>query len=385
MLGFFRRFVNIEALSGGMLFLGAIAALFAANSHWQPAYDRLVKSQFLCGVNHIGFQRSCVEWVNDGLMVFFFLLVTLEIKRETVIGELNTLRKCLLPIIAAIGGMAVPALIYFLMNSHDPIGLKGWAIPTPTDTAFSLAVLTLVRRQVPLSLKVFLTAVAIFDDIGSIIVIAIYYTQKLDLLMLGMALMLLVCLLLINRFRIGHWLPYVLVGLLLWAALLNSGVHAVLAGVLLALFIPVHLPHKKAVLEKWEKTLHPFVAYFVLPIFAFVNAGIDLRGLSPLELIHPVSMGISAGLFVGKPIGVFGATWIAVKSKLCKLPIETTYRGIFGIALICGIGFTMSLFVGELSFGHGDVLYEVWLRVGVIFGSLLAATTGYLWFKWLVR
>jgi len=324
--------------------------------------------------------KPLLLWVNDLWMAVFFFLVGLEIKRELLAGELASARQALLPAGAAVGGMAVPALIYALINLRDPVALHGWAIPAATDIAFALGILMLLGSRVPASLKVFLTAVAIIDDLGAIVVIAFFYTADVSLAMLGAALAGGVLLFLTNRGRVMSVGPYVVVGLVIWVCVLKSGVHATLAGVATALAIPLrgagdgeagHSP-----LETTEHALHPWVAFAVLPMFAFANAGVSLQGVSFSTLAQTVPLGIAAGLVLGKAIGVFGASWLLVRLAGAELPAGASTRQFFGVCVLCGVGFTMSLFIGALAFEGRGGDYETQVKLGVLCGSLVAGVAG---------
>jgi NhaA family Na+:H+ antiporter len=313
-------------------------------------------------------------------MAIFFFLIGLEIKREFLAGELSEPSRLMLPVIAAIGGMAVPAAIYSYINWGDPVAMKGWAIPTATDIAFALGVLALLGSRVPSSLKLFLMALAIVDDLGAIVIIALFYTADLSLLSLTIAASSLAMLFLMNRRGVLGLAPYLLVGMILWAAVLKSGVHATLAGVLTAFFIPFKsLPGEtKTQLEKLEQDLHPAVAYGILPLFAFANTGVSFEGLSLQSLLNSVPLGIAAGLFIGNQLGVFGFTWLAIKTGLAKLPQDANWLHLYGVALLCGIGFTMSLFISSLAFEQGGPDFAVDDRLGILVGSVLSGALGYL-------
>jgi NhaA family Na+:H+ antiporter len=370
----FRKLLQHEASGGLILIASAAVAVIVANSGAQPLYANLLKS-------HV-FGISVLHWVNDALMVVFFLLVGLEIKRECLDGQLASWPHRVLPGIAAAGGMMVPALIYVAANWSTPETLRGWAIPAATDIAFSLGVLAILGKRVPVSLKVFLTAVAILDDLGSILIIAVFYTDTLSPLMLGGAAVVCAGLVLLNRFGVMRLAPYLLLGALLWFFVLRSGVHATIAGVLLALTIPltrakgkpddVHSP-----LHRLEHALHPWVAFLILPIFGFANAGVPLGGVGFAALTQPVTLGSALGLFLGKQIGIFGAVWLAVKAGLARKPSGASWSQIYGLALLCGIGFTMSLFIGLLAFGASEELQDQ-TKVGVLVGSFLSAVLGWL-------
>jgi NhaA family Na+:H+ antiporter len=315
-------------------------------------------------------------WINDGLMAIFFFLVGLEIKREVLAGELSSFDKAALPIIAALGGMAVPGLVYYFINSGSPETLVGWAIPTATDIAFALGILALVGSRAPLALKVFLLAVAIIDDLGAIIIIAVFYTSELSTNALILALLGFALAVGLNRVGVKRAAPYVLIGVLMWVFVLKSGVHATLAGVMIALTVPMKREDgDHSLLHHLEHALHPWVAYMILPIFAFANAGVSLTGLTWSDFAQPVTLGIAAGLFIGKQIGVMGATILAVKTGFARLPAGVTWRHIYGIAALTGVGFTMSLFIGSLAFGTDDKMNAV--RLGVLLGSVVSGLFGY--------
>lgn len=312
-------------------------------------------------------------------MVFFFLLVTLEVKRELIVGELNSIKKATLPFIGAIGGMMVPAIIYIIFNLHDKTALKGWAIPMPTDIAFSLAILIFLRLKIP-ALKIFLTALAIIDDLGAIIIIAFFYSQSLDLLFLLIALCMLIVLFCLNYYNVAKLSAYMLVGLLLWLLVLCSGIHATIAGVLLGLFVPLSNGHNTLPLAtKLENKLHPWVIFFILPLFAFANSGLAFNRLTLDAIFHPIPLGIILGLFFGKQLGIFASCWLAIKTKLSNFPRGMRFNHLYGISVLCGIGFTMSLFIGELAFSSTNISHLV--IFGVLVGSLLSAILGYLMLK----
>lgn len=369
-----RHFLKSEA-AGGVILMGvACLAIVIANSPLAPVYFATL-SRYIAGL-------SVLHWINDALMAVFFLLVGLEIKREFMAGQLSTWPSRALPGLAALGGMVVPGLIYVAFNAHSPETLRGWAIPAATDIAFALGVLSLLGSRVPISLKVFLTALAILDDLGAVIIIALFYTAKLNLLALLGALGVLAALVALNR--LGHRkLPaYLLLGALLWAFVLKSGVHATLAGVILALTIPLAPApgmedREEAPLNRLEHGLHPWVAFLIIPVFGFANAGVSLAGVGPAALLAPVPLGIMLGLFIGKQIGVFGFAWIAIRTGLADLPARATWLQLYGVSLLCGIGFTMSLFIGLLAFPGAPGLQDQ-TKIGVLAGSLLAGTIGWL-------
>jgi len=373
-----RRFIQSESAGGVVLGLAALAALVISNSPLAPGYEAFVglRGEVRLGGDWLVLSKPLLLWVNDLWMAVFFFLVGLEIKRELLEGELASLKQAMLPAGAAFGGMVVPALIYVALNVGDPIALRGWAIPTATDIAFALGILMLLGPRVPAALKVFLTAVAIIDDLGAIVVIAVFYTAELSTPMLlaagGGALLLFA----LNRARVTAIGPYVVVGLVVWLCVLKSGVHATLAGVVTALAIPLRSPGGGSPLETAEHALHPWVAFAVLPMFAFANAGVSLAGVTWQTLAGPVPLGIALGLVVGKAVGVFGAAWLMVRLAGADYPAGASRRQFFAVCLLCGIGFTMSLFIGGLGFEGQGAAYETQLKIGVLGGSLVAAVLG---------
>ena len=371
-----REFFKLEAAGGILLFTTAVLAVVFNNTDALiPFYRNVFHSAFDIGPLHS--HHSLTHWINDGLMAVFFFLVGMEIKREILQGELSNSSSLILPAVAAIGGMAVPGLIYFALNSGDAAALSGWAIPTATDIAFSLGVLMLLGSRVPLSLKVFLTALAILDDLGAVIVIALFYTAQLSVTALLLAGLTFIVLLLMNRFGVRTFWPYAVVGIVLWLFVLNSGVHATLAGILLAFSIPMDKTvDGHSLLEDTEHALHPWVTYMILPLFAFANAGLSLQGLSLESLLLPIPLGIAAGLFIGKQIGIFGASALVIKLGWAKLPEGSGWMGLYAVSVVCGIGFTMSLFIGSLAF-KGDAQMENFVQLGVFAGSLLAMVVGF--------
>lgn len=371
---FLHKFIQLEASGGISLGIATLLALIFANSSWQTYYQTLLNFNLSIGSNiHFSF----LHFINDGLMTIFFFLVSLEIKRELIQGELNTLTKALLPTLAAIGGMIVPALFYLVITHSYPQLISGWAIPMATDIAFSLGVLSLLGKHIPVALKIFLMALAIIDDLGAIIVIAIFYTQQIGWLYLFLALLTFIGLLSLNHFKIQHFFPYCLLGIALWILILNSGIHATIAGVLFGFTIPLSSNNKNfnSLLHHLIHQLHPWIAYGILPLFAFANAGLRFSNINLATFSHPLPLGIIIGLFFGKQIGIFGASWLAIKTKLTKLPYQVNWWHIYGIALICGIGFTMSLFIANLAFGENDLTSLV--RLGVFIGSISSGIAGY--------
>jgi Na+:H+ antiporter, NhaA family len=372
------QFINSQSLSGVVLALAAALALVVSNSPWSEAYQRFVElpGELRLGSDTLLLSKTLLHWVNDLWMAVFFFLVGLEIKRELLDGELASRSQALLPVGAALGGMVAPALIYMAINAGNPVALRGWAIPAATDIAFALGILVLLGSRVPASLKVFLTAVAIIDDLGAILIIAFFYTDGLSLSALAAAGAGVLVLLALNRARVMAISPYVAVGLVIWLFVYKSGIHATLAGVVTALAIPLSDGKGGSPLKAAEHALHPWVAFAVLPMFAFVNAGVSLRGVTPAILLQSVPMGITLGLLVGKAIGVFGASWLLIRFAGARLPAEASWRQFFGVCLLCGVGFTMSLFIGALAFAGQDAAYETQLKLGVLCGSLLSGALG---------
>jgi NhaA family Na+:H+ antiporter len=374
------EFLRLEAASGILLLIAAVLAMVAVNSPLSLYYDALLGTPVEIRIGQFEIAKPLLLWINDGLMAIFFFLIGLEIKREVLDGELSDPARIALPVIAAIGGMAVPSAIYAYFNWHDPQALNGWAIPSATDIAFALGVLALLGSRIPNALKLFLMTLAIADDLGAIVIIAIFYTVDLSHTSLAIAAAAILALFTLNRKGVVSLAPYLLVGLVLWAAVLKSGVHATLAGVITALFIPfTKAPGKQQTqLEILEHDLHPAVAYGVLPLFAFANTGVSLAGLTVDSLLHPVPLGIAAGLFIGKQIGVFGFTWLAIKLRIARLPQGAGWLQLYGISLLCGIGFTMSLFISSLAFEQNGTDVMIDDRLGILMGSLLAGVCGYL-------
>lgn len=378
MISSIRRFITSESAGGLVLALAAVAALTVANSTLGPAYREFIglRGEVRIGNDWLVLSKPLLLWVNDLWMAVFFFVVGLEIKREVLGGELDTVKKALLPASAALGGMAVPALIYAALNFGDALALRGWAIPMATDIAFALGILMLLGSRVPVSLKVFLTAVAIIDDLGAIIVIAVFYTDHLSMPMLAAAGGGALLLLLLNQWRVSSVGPYVVIGLFIWVCVYKSGIHATLAGVVTAMAIPLRDDDGGSPLQTAENTLHPWVAFGVLPMFAFVNAGVNLQGVSLGTLAQGIPLGIALGLVVGKAIGVFGASWLLIRITGAGLPAGASTRQFMGVCVLCGIGFTMSLFIGGLAFAGQDPSYETQVKLGVLGGSLIAGLLG---------
>ena len=373
----FKWFFQLEAASGLVLLVAAIIALLISNSSFSEFYFQTLKQYLFIGINNFGMKMSVHHWINDALMAIFFFFVTLEIKREFIQGELSNVKKALLPIIAAVGGMLVPALFYVSINYGNSETINGWAIPSATDIAFSLGILSLLGSRVPISLKIFLTALAIIDDLGAILIIAFFYSGKLSFAYLCLILISYILLLILNKFDIKKFLPYLLIGLFMWFFTYKSGIHATIAGVLLATTIPHRKKDKDfSLLIKIEHSISPYVAFMIMPLFAFANAGVSLNGLTLSSLLQPVPLGILAGLFFGKQIGVMLFSYIAVKFRIAQMPDKSNWLILYGVSILTGIGFTMSLFVGNLAFVD-NIQYDDGVKIGVLTGSLLSTLFGY--------
>ncbi|MEO1250912.1 MAG: Na+/H+ antiporter NhaA [Pseudomonadota bacterium] len=371
-----QEFLRLESSSGILLIFAALAAMAASNSLLTGAYGALLSTPVAVQIGALEIAKPLLLWINDGLMAVFFFLVGLEIKREVLEGELSSLDKASLPIFAAIGGIAAPALIYYGFNASNPAGIDGWAIPAATDIAFALGFLALAAARAPVSLKIFLLAVAIIDDLGAIVIIALFYTANLSLTALVIAAIGAVGLFVLNRMGVKRITPYALIGLIVWVCVLKSGVHATLAGVVTALAIPI-TPREEggqSPLHRAEHDLHPWVAFMILPLFAFANAGLSFSGMSPSALLAPIPLGIALGLFVGKPVGVLLMSFLAVRTGLARLPKDVGWMELAGVAWLTGVGFTMSLFIGGLAFDDAARLNEV--RLGVLVGSAASAAAG---------
>ena len=373
----FKWFFQLEAASGLVLLIAAIVALIISNSDFSELYFDTLKQYLFIGVNSFGLKLSIHHWINDALMAIFFFFVTLEIKREFIQGELSNLKKALLPIIAAVGGMLVPAFFYILINYGNAETINGWAIPSATDIAFSLGILSLLGSRVPISLKIFLTALAIIDDLGAILIIAFFYSGDLSISYLSLILISYIFLLLLNKLGFKKFLPYLLIGLFMWYFTYKSGIHATIAGVLLASTIPHRIKSKDfSLLIKIEHSISPYVAFIIMPLFAFANAGVSLSGLTFSSLMLPVPLGILLGLFFGKQLGVMLFSYVSVKLKVAEMPANSTWLSLYGISILTGIGFTMSLFVGNLAFVE-NIQYIDGVKIGVLAGSLLSTLFGY--------
>lgn len=374
------RFFQLEAASGILLIIATALALIANNSLLSDLYNSFLNIPVTFAIKTFAIDKPLVLWINDGLMAIFFLLIGLEVKREILQGQLSKPSQIVLPSVAALGGMIVPAVIYWVLNHNDPQAQSGWAIPMATDIAFSLGVLALLGRSVPVALKLFLMTLAIIDDLGAIIVIALFYSGKLSVTALALAAVCLVILIIFNRTGVKSLGLYLLVGLVLWACVLKSGIHATIAGVVLAFIIPLkgkELNYSDSPLIRLEHALSPWVSYFILPLFAFVNAGVSFAEVTAEHLFSAVTLGIAGGLLIGKTVGIFGFTWLIIKLGLAKLPEGANWLLVFGVSILCGIGFTMSLFIGSLSFPVGNEYIGI-DRVGILLGSFIAAVIGYI-------
>jgi len=373
----FKWFFKLEAASGLVLLIAAIFALVISNSTFSNIYFETLEKYLFIGINDFGLKLSVHHWINDALMAIFFFFVTLEIKREFLQGELSNIKQALLPIIAAVGGMVIPALFYVVINYGNSETINGWAIPSATDIAFSLGILSLLGSRVPISLKVFLTALAIIDDLGAILIIAFFYSGDLSIPYLSLILISYILLLVLNKFSVKIFTPYLLVGLCMWFFTYKSGIHATIAGVLLASTIPHRLKeHDFSLLVKLEHAISPYVAFMIMPIFAFANAGVNLEGLTLSSLLNPVPLGILMGLFFGKQIGVLLFSYVSVKFKFADMPNNSNWLSVYGVSILTGIGFTMSLFVGNLAFVE-NIQYIDGVKIGVLTGSLLSTIFGY--------
>jgi NhaA family Na+:H+ antiporter len=377
------NFLKMESAGGILLIAAAVIAIILANSPFSSFYDLILSTPVVVSVGPLGIDKPLLLWINDGLMAVFFFLVGLELKKEWLEGELRDKRNIILPGVGALGGMIAPALIYLYFNYDDPVAINGWAIPAATDIAFALGVLALLGSKVPLSLKVFLTSLAIFDDVGAIIIIALFYTSKISFTALIVVACCVPILFMMNRRGVISKSPYILIGLIMWVATLKSGVHATLAGVVLAMFIPMrasdgpdaHISYSPV--KSLEHDLHSVVAFFVLPVFAFANAGLNLTGIGMNQVLHSVPIGIALGLFLGKQLGIFTLCWFFIKMNWAKMPDGMNFISLYGVALLAGIGFTMSLFIGSLAFDGVDTGRLFDERLGIIVGSLLSGVAGF--------
>ena len=376
-----KAFFEFEAAGGIVLALAAIAAMIIANTPLNVWYESFIHAPVAIQIGSFEIAKDAHHWINDGLMAIFFFLVGLELKREVLIGELSNVKQIILPAGAAIGGMIFPAIVYLIFNYNEPEYWKGWAIPAATDIAFALGILSLLGSRVPNSLKVFLVSIAIFDDIGAILIIALFYTSELSLSSIALAGLCLPFLYLLNRRNVTNIAPYLIIGLVMWVFVLKSGIHATLAGVVLALFIPMFdkTDPEHSPLEELEHSLQDIVSFAILPLFAFANSGISLKGAGLADLFHSVPLGIAAGLFIGKQIGVMVACWLIFKLGVSKMPNGMNFQQIYGAALLCGVGFTMSLFIGGLAFAGDSYVFDE--RLGIIMGSIVSGIAGYIMLK----
>lgn len=384
MTGAIRQFMKMESAGGLVLIIAALLAIIIANSPLQPFYESTLHT-YIAGL-------SIAHWINDGLMAIFFLLIGLEVKRELIEGALNSKEKAIFPAIAALGGMLAPALVYLAFNANDPVTVNGWAIPAATDIAFALGVMALLGKRVPLALKVFLLALAIIDDLGVIVIIALFYSSDLSILALTVAFISTAVLFLMNTKKVLSVKWYLLVGAILWFSVLKSGVHATLAGVVLGFAVPLEgasdsnknvgtddaHAHETSPLKILEHAIHPYAAFLILPIFAFANAGVSLEGIAFSDLTNMLPLGIALGLLIGKPIGIFSFSWLSVKLGIASLPENVNFKQIFAVSVLCGIGFTMSIFISSLAFVGQDQSLITFSRLGILLGSTTAAIIGYL-------
>ncbi|AGB79754.1 sodium/proton antiporter, NhaA family [Enterobacteriaceae bacterium strain FGI 57] len=373
-----QRFFHSDASGGIILIIAASLAMLLANmGATSGLYHAFLDTPVQLKVGALEINKNMLLWINDALMAVFFLLIGLEVKREMDEGALATRRQAIFPVVAALGGMVVPALVYLAFNFQDPVASSGWAIPAATDIAFALGVLALLGSRVPASLKIFLMALAIIDDLGAIVIIALFYTHDLSLLSLAIAAAAIAVLAILNVSGGRRTGLYILVGVILWTAVLKSGVHATLAGVIVGFFIPLKTENGKSPAKQLEHVLHPWVAFMILPLFAFANAGVSLQGVTLEGLTSLLPLGIIAGLFIGKPLGISLFCWLALKLKLARLPEGANFSQIMAVGLLCGIGFTMSIFIASLAFGAVDPELITWAKLGILLGSLLSAVVGY--------
>ncbi len=376
--GAWRDFLRLESAGGLLLVIAALIAVAMANSPLAEIYSSILNLKLTIAIENFGVAKPLLLWINDGLMAIFFLLIGLELKREVVEGQLSSPDQIVLPSLAAIGGLAVPALIYWWINRDNPAGIDGWAIPTATDIAFALAVLSILGSRVLASLKIFLTTIAIVDDLAAIIIIAVFYSGDLSTAALLSAGAGIGVLFVLNRLGVQSLTAYLITGLFIWFFVLKSGVHATLAGIIVAAFIPLERGNQHSPAHRLEHSLHPWVAFAILPIFAFANAGVSFAGIAADTVLGTVSVGIVLGLLIGKQVGVFGMTALAIGLGVAKKPAGTTWPMLYGVALICGVGFTMSMFIGGLAFEHGGFTQQAAVKIGVITGSLASALSGWL-------
>ncbi|HGJ5876018.1 MAG TPA: Na+/H+ antiporter NhaA [Arsenophonus sp.] len=377
MTAIIRQFLKLEAASGVLLIIAAILALIMANSPIQGLYQQFLNIPLAIKIGALDIDKSFLLWINDGLMAIFFLVVGLEVKRELVEGSLAGRDKAIFPAVAALGGMLIPAIVYLFFNATDDIARRGWAIPAATDIAFALGIMALLGKRVPTELKVFLLALAIIDDLGVIIIIALFYTKSVSLMALGLAILSLLVLIWMNWRKVENTSAYLFVGIILWVCILKSGIHATLAGVIVGFVIPFKRYKNNSPSEQLEHFLHPWVAYLILPLFAFTNSGIQLSGITLNDLASALPVGVALGLLIGKPTGIFLFSWLALKLGVAKLPAKINVKQIFAVSVLCGIGFTMSIFIVSLAFAGLDN-FSTYARLGILIGSTLAAILGLL-------
>ncbi len=384
-----RDFLKWESAGGIIMLSAALLAMLLKNSPLNDLYFSFLMTPVQVKVGMLDLDKPLLLWVNDGLMALFFFMIGLELKHEVLVGQMSSLSRVLLPIMAAIGGVVVPALIYVAINYDNKLSLHGWAIPTATDIAFAIALVVILAEKVPRSLKMFLLTLAVLDDLIAVIIIAVFYTPQLSMLSLSVAGICLLALLILNVSGVKSTTPFYIVGILLWVSVLKSGIHGTLAGIVIALFVPLYTADNESGQDTTPKRLihqiNPWVMFGILPLFAFMNAGVDLTSVGISTLLDPVPLGIMLGLFIGKPLGVFLFTWIIVQCRLASLPQDATWSQMFGIALLCGIGFTMSLFIGSLAFQHGGAGADYSDRLGIMIGSTLSAVVGFVWLKFIAR
>jgi NhaA family Na+:H+ antiporter len=382
-----RDFIRMESFAGFLLILASILALIIANTSLYDNYQHFINFKVQIGIKPFALSKPLILWINDGLMAIFFLLIGLELKREIMEGQLSSLSQVMLPGLAALGGVIFPAVIYMAFNYQDKLSMAGWAIPMATDIAFALGILTLLGKRIPASLKLFVLALAIFDDLAAILVIAIFYTKSLSGWAILGALVTFSILIIVNKLKVARLAIYLLLGCLLWFFVLKSGIHATIAGVLLAMVIPLSVIKRRdhSPLKVLENNLHAWVTYFILPIFAFANSGIHFGGMSASQLVNPITLGVALGLFFGKQFGVFIFSYFTIKLKLAKMPIEANWQQLYGVSILCGIGFTMSLFICSLAFEHAPIIYNTDGRVGVMLGTLFSAFFAYFVLFWATK
>ena len=382
MLQLIQRFLKLESAGGILLLLSAVAAMLLANSPLSEQYNNFLNLPVSIQIGHFTIDKTLIHWINDGFMAVFFILVGMEVKKELFEGSLSSYQQAIFPAIAAIGGMIIPAIVYWFIAKQDPSLVNGWAIPMATDIAFALGIMALLSKQVPLPLKIFLLALAIIDDLGAIVVIALFFSHGLSVQALFFSAITIIALVLLNRFKVSALCAYMVVGAILWTSVLKSGVHATLAGVIIGFCIPLNGKNGEKPLHDFEHILAPWSSFIILPLFAFANAGVSFEGLNFTMLSSPLLLAIALGLIIGKPVGVFSFSYISVKLGLAKLPNGVNFKQIFAVALLCGIGFTMSMFLASLAFeaGAGETINTL-SRLGILLGSTISAIIGYFCLK----